>query len=85
MTVATASSPTGPFVDSSSGPIICQLDIGGSIDPQPFVDADGKPWLHWKNNDGSTADVSKVWAAPLSTDGTAVAARCSSAAGARCR
>jgi putative cell wall-binding protein len=74
VTVATASSPTGPFTDSSSGPMICQLDIGGSIDPQPFIDADGKPWLHWKNNDGSTADVSKVWAAPLDlSTGTAVA------------
>jgi beta-xylosidase len=74
ITVATASSPTGPFVDSSGGPMICQLDIGGSIDPQPFIDADGKPWLHWKNNDGSTADVSRVWAAPLDlASGTAVA------------
>ena len=35
---------------------------------------DGKPWLHWKNNDGSTEDVSKVWAAPLdASTGTAVA------------
>jgi beta-xylosidase len=53
--------------------MICQLDIGGSIDPQPFVDGDGQPWLHWKNNDGSTADVSRIWAAPLSADGTSVA------------
>ena len=73
ITVATSSSPIGPFTDTSSGPMICQLDIGGSIDPQPFIDADGKAWLHWKNNDGSTADVSKVWVALLSADGTAVA------------
>lgn len=74
ITVATGDRPEGPFVDSSAGPMICQLDIGGSIDPQPFVDADGKPWLHWKNNDGSTPDVSKVWAAPLDTStGTTIA------------
>jgi len=74
ITVAVSSRPEGPFIDSSSGPMICQLDLGGSIDPHPFVDADGKPWLHWKNNDGSTADVSRVWAAPLDlATGTRVA------------
>ena len=61
------SGPTGPFHDTSGGPIACQLDLGGSIDPHPFVDANGTPWLYWKNNDGSTADVSRVWAAPLRT------------------
>ena len=76
ITVAVASQPQGPYTDSSGGPMICQLDIGGSIDPQPFVDADGRPWLHWKNNDGSTPDVSRVWAAPLDlATGTAVAGR----------
>jgi beta-xylosidase len=70
VTVATSSSPTGPFVDRSTGPIVCQLDQGGSIDPQPFIDADNQPWLLWKNNDGSSAAVSRVWSAPLSADGT---------------
>lgn len=69
LSVATSSSPTGPFVDRSSGPILCQPEIGGSIDPQPFVDNDGRAWLHFKNNDGSTPDVSKVWAVPLGIDG----------------
>jgi beta-xylosidase len=69
LSVASGDSPTGPFVDRTSGPIICQTDIGGSIDPQPFIDADGQPWLYWKNNDGSSPAVSKVWASPLGTDG----------------
>jgi putative cell wall-binding protein len=69
ITVATAAAPTGPFVDRSTGPIICQGSLGGSIDPQPFIDADGRPWLHWKNNDGSSAAVSKVWAIQLKADG----------------
>ncbi|MCU1459775.1 MAG: beta-xylosidase, partial [Actinomycetia bacterium] len=30
---ATSSSPSGPFVDSSSSPMVCQLPSGGSIDP----------------------------------------------------
>jgi putative cell wall-binding protein len=74
ITVATSSSPLGPFTDNSSGPMICQLDLGGSIDPQPFIDADGRPWLHWKNNDGSSPAVSEVWGAPLGADGTTLAA-----------
>jgi len=69
ISVATAGGPAGPFTDTSSGPIICQTDLGGSIDPQPFVDTDGRPWLHWKNNDGGSAAVSRVWAVPLGSDG----------------
>ncbi|MCU1376084.1 MAG: hypothetical protein JWO68_3370, partial [Actinomycetia bacterium] len=69
ITVATSASPTGPFVDRSAGPLICQGNLGGSIDPQPFLDADGRPWLHWKNNDGSSAAVSRVWTVQLKGDG----------------
>jgi putative cell wall-binding protein len=70
ISVAHSSSPTGPFVDNSSGPILCQPELGGSIDPQPFVDVDGTPWLHWKNNDGwGHPAVSKVWAVRLSLNG----------------
>jgi beta-xylosidase len=68
-TAASDNGPAGPFVDRSGGPLICQVDLGGSIDPHPFVDADGRPWLHWKNNDGSSPAVSKVWAVPLADDG----------------
>lgn len=73
LSVATASSPAGPYSDASTGPLVCQLDLGGSIDPQPFVDIDGRPWLHWKNNDGSAPAVSSVWAAPLAAEGTTLA------------
>src|SRR5687768_12066666 len=31
VSVATSSVPQGPFTDSSSGPLVCQLDRGGSI------------------------------------------------------
>lgn len=73
LTVATSSSPLGPFSDTSGGPFMCQGDLGGSIDPHPFIDADGTPWLHWKNNDGSSLAVSEVWGAPLGGDGTSLA------------
>jgi len=77
LSVAVADQPQGPFQDrtGSSGPIVCQDHLGGTIDPHPFVDADGTPWLYFKNNDGMSgpgdeAAVSSVWAVRLSDDGT---------------
>ena len=73
LSVATADSPAGPYTDRTSGPIVCQRALGGSIDPMPFIDADGRAWLHWKNNDGfGSREVSKVWAAPLGRDGVTI-------------
>ena len=73
ISVATATSPTGPFVDTSTGPLICQSDLGGSIDPQPFVDTDGTPYLYWKANGGSSPPPASIWAAQLTPDGSALA------------
>ena len=42
ISAAVASSPAGPFRDDSWGPLVCQREHGGSIDPSPFVDADGR-------------------------------------------
>ena len=35
-------------MDMSTAPLIYQLSLGGSIDPSPFVDADGAAYLVWK-------------------------------------
>lgn len=51
---ATSTSPEGPFVDDSTGPLACPAG-GGAIDASPFVDADGRAYLLWKSygdNDG---------------------------------
>jgi hypothetical protein len=70
ITVATASTVTGPYVDTSTGPLECQPALGGSIDPQPFVDpTTGSPYLLWKSNDGSTSEASSVWSEPIASDG----------------
>ncbi len=47
--VALAHAPEGPFVDTGSKPLVDQWQ-GGSIDASPFVDADGKRYLLWKND-----------------------------------
>src|SRR5690606_37331506 len=50
VSVAVSDSPTGPFVDDRTAPLIGQSDEGGSIDASPLRDADGSLWLLWKND-----------------------------------
>jgi hypothetical protein len=65
-----ASSPAGPFVDDSAGPLVCQMDRGGSIDPSPFVDGDGRAYLLWKA-EGQGAPQT-IWSQELTADGLAL-------------
>ncbi len=75
LSVATAATPTGPFTDTSSGPFECQSQLGGSVDPSPFVDpATGSTWLLWKSDNGTVATSAQLWAAPLAADGLGLAA-----------
>jgi beta-xylosidase len=68
ISVATAASPAGPFTDASTGPLVCQLTNGGSIDPSPFVGPSGV-YLHWKSDDNALGRPTYLWAQQLSTDG----------------
>ena len=47
---AVADTPLGPFVDDAPGPFLCQLDLGGSIDANPFTGPDGSRYLYWKSD-----------------------------------
>ena len=73
--VATAPtlSPTSPrFSDTSSDSPWCPP--GGVLDPSPFVDpTDGRTYLVWKTNDGTTASASQVWGVQLTQNGTGFA------------
>jgi beta-xylosidase len=69
ISVATASGPTGPFVDRSKEPFIFQEDRAGSIDPSPFVDGDGTAYLLWKSDDNAIDQAPSLWGAPLQSDG----------------
>jgi hypothetical protein len=71
ISIAVAPQPQGPFVDSSTSPLICQLDRGGSIDPSPFLDAGGIPYLTWKS-EGANGQPPTIWSQQLTADGTAV-------------
>lgn len=69
--VASAGNPRGPFTDSSAEPLVCQHDLGGTIDAHPFRDADGQLYLYYKNDGNNPAFLkpSQVWAQRLSSDG----------------
>lgn len=69
ISVATATSPAGPFRDRSSKPFICQRDQAGSIDPSPFVAANGKLYLHWKSDGNAVGKRTYIWGQELSSDG----------------
>jgi hypothetical protein len=71
ISVATASSPQGPFTDNSVLPLECQQSLGGSIDPSAFTDANGVPYLVWKSGGPGS---SKIWAQQLNASGTGFAA-----------
>ena len=72
ISVATAFEPQGPFIDSSSGPLIFQLGLGGSIDPSPFRDIDGRPYLLWKADANALGRPSTLWGQLLAGTGLSV-------------
>jgi len=64
--------PAGPFRDVTSGPMVCHRRLGGTIDPQPFVDSDGTAWLLYKTEGVPGREPSRIWAQRLRPDGLAV-------------
>ncbi len=62
---AVATSPAGPFVDTSDSPAFCQADLGGDIDPDIYTDAAGHSDLLWKNDGNSIGVPSGIWSQPL--------------------
>lgn len=75
ITVETSTSALGPFTDATTAPLVCDVqgDPNGSIDPQPFVDTDGTPYLVWKSEGVPGAEPTRTWVQRLTADGTAFA------------
>lgn len=67
--VAVAGDPLGPFVDSRPEPLVCQTEIGGTIDANVLTDTDGKPYLYFKNDGNRVRTYSAIWGQPLAADG----------------
>jgi len=71
--VARTETPEGPFVSDAPAPLVCQVELGGSIDPYPFRDADGQLLLYWKNDGNCCAKPVGLWVQPLAADGLSLA------------
>lgn len=69
---AVAPSPVGPFVDDSTGPMVCQSDLGGTIDPSIVTDVDGESWLLFKNDGNCCGITTSLWSQKLTPDGLGV-------------
>jgi beta-xylosidase len=68
ISVATSSTPGGPFTPAGSGPLVCQLDHSGSIDANPYV-ANGVAYLLWKSDDNASGGTTRLWGQRLSANG----------------
>lgn len=68
---AISASPRGSFVDTSDEPLVCQYDLGGTIDAHPFRDSDGQLYLYYKNdgNNPKVLKTSRIWVQRMSADG----------------
>ena len=67
--VATATSPSGPFVPSGSAPLVTQFDQGGAIDPSVYTDRTGTQYLLWKNDGNAVGRDTFIYIQRLSPDG----------------
>lgn len=57
---AWSNSPAGPFIDYSTGPLICSDGWKNSLDPSWMLDDDGTAYLVWKN-DGQGGNPSTIF------------------------
>jgi beta-xylosidase len=69
LSVAVANQPVGPFADESDEPLVCQADLGGSIDATVAVAEDGTSHLIWKNDGNCCGMQTRFYAQELSHDG----------------
>ena len=67
--VATSAAPDGPYVGVGDGPLVCQHEIGGSIDPSVIRDRGGRLHLLWKDEGNTRGRPSGLGEQPLAADG----------------
>ena len=53
-------------------PLVCQFDLGGTIDANPFRDKDGKLYLYYKSDGNRVGKKTVIWGQRLSDDGLSV-------------
>ena len=68
---ASSHDPRGPFTSQAAEPLVCQYELGGTIDASPFRAPDEQLYLYFKN-DGNNPGFNKpteLFAQRLSPDG----------------
>ena len=74
LTAATSTAgPQGPFIDSSSGPLVCQRERGGTIDPSVYTEPDGRAFLLFKSEGIAGREPTRLWSVPLDDAGLRLA------------
>jgi beta-xylosidase len=73
ISIATSTSPIGAFRDTSTKPIVCSSQPGGSIDPQIFRPGNGYSYLLWKNSGVKGSVPTRIWVRRLAASGTSLA------------
>lgn len=68
---AIATTASGPFVDETNAPFICQPSLCGSIDASPFIDTNGDAYVLWKSDENAVqcAGDARLWTQRLGVDG----------------
>jgi beta-xylosidase len=66
---ATSADPIGPFVSQATEPLVCQYELGGTIDASPFRDSDGQLYLYFKNDGNAVGKATEIFAQRLAPDG----------------
>lgn len=61
--------PGGPFVSEADEPLVCQLDLGGTIDASIVRDQDDSLWLIYKNDGNCCGIPTRFYMRLMSEDG----------------
>ena len=68
---AQSSSPAGPFVDGAGKPLVCQAELGGTIDASPLLDG-GRLYLYFKSDGNCCQLPTHIFVQELRPDGLAL-------------
>jgi hypothetical protein len=67
--VAESADPLGPFTSAATEPLVCQRDLGGTIDASPFRDADGRLYLYYKADANAVGKPTDLFVQSMTADG----------------
>lgn len=67
--VAESTNPLGPFTSEAEAPLVCQRELGGTIDASPFRDSDRRLYLYYKADANAVGKPTEIFVQPMTEDG----------------